>query len=182
MSDEEKKAIEKFKFCGGNFVLDKESSKVVLNLIEKLQKENERLKKQVEYDKIHIYTPRTIELNYVSKQKIKDKIEEYKNMLKTCNKAKDENRMDIISEDEDIISYRKALLNSISYSHKPLCSNCEVDYKCKLKKYFDLYNINEKNNLENNEEKTIELSIKPIIYLKEEITLEKKADVWEISN
>jgi len=98
MSDEEKKAIEKFKFCGGNFVLDKESSKVVLNLIEKLQKENERLKKQVEYDKIHIYTPRTIELNYVSKQKIKDKIEEYKNMLKTCNKAKDENRIKAINE------------------------------------------------------------------------------------
>ena len=43
-----------------------------------LQKENERLKKQVEYDKTHIYTPRTIELNYVSKQKIKDKIEELK--------------------------------------------------------------------------------------------------------
>ena len=64
--------------------------------------------------------------------------------------------MDIISEDEEIISYRKSLLNSISYSHKPICSNCEVDYKCKLKKYFDLYNINEKNNLENNEEKIID--------------------------
>lgn len=43
-------------------------------------------------------------------------------------------------------------------------------------------NINGENLIENNEEKTIELSIKPIIYLKEEITLEKKADVWEISN
>ena len=66
--------------------------------IEKLQKENERLKKQVEYDKTHIYTPRTIELNYVSKQKIKDKIEEYKNMLKTCNKAKDIDRIKAINE------------------------------------------------------------------------------------
>lgn len=46
ISLEEKKAIEKFKFCGGNFVLDKESSKVVLNLIEKLQKENEKLKEE----------------------------------------------------------------------------------------------------------------------------------------
>lgn len=47
MNDEERKAIEKFKFCGGNFVLDKESSKVVLNLIEKLKKENEELKEYI---------------------------------------------------------------------------------------------------------------------------------------
>lgn len=44
ISLEEKKAIEKSKFCGGNFVLDKESSEVVLNLIEKLQKEIESWK------------------------------------------------------------------------------------------------------------------------------------------
>ena len=43
--------------------------------IEKLQKENERLKKQVEYDKTHICTPQIIELNYISKRKIKNKIE-----------------------------------------------------------------------------------------------------------
>lgn len=94
--------IEKFK----NFIhiLDdelKERNKTINEkeiLIEKLQKENERLKKQVEYDKTHIYTPRTIELNYVSKQKIKDKIEEYKNMLKTCNKAKDIDRIKAINE------------------------------------------------------------------------------------
>lgn len=48
MNEEEKKAIEKFKFCGGNFVLDKESSKVVLNLIENLQKENEELKEKLD--------------------------------------------------------------------------------------------------------------------------------------
>lgn len=29
----------------------------------------------VEYDKTHIYTPQTIELNFISKSKIKDKIE-----------------------------------------------------------------------------------------------------------
>lgn len=44
--------------------------------IEKLQKENERLKKQVEYDKTHICTPQIIELNYIPKQKVKDKVEE----------------------------------------------------------------------------------------------------------
>ena len=49
--------------------------RLLVENIEKLQKENERLKKQVEYAKTHIYTPRTIELNYISIQKIKDKIE-----------------------------------------------------------------------------------------------------------
>ena len=44
--------------------------------IEKLQKENELAKKQVEYDKTHICTPQIIKLNYVPIQKIKDKIEE----------------------------------------------------------------------------------------------------------
>lgn len=35
---------------------------------------------------------------YIKKQKIKDKIEEYKNMLKTCNKAKDIDRIKAINE------------------------------------------------------------------------------------
>lgn len=47
-------------------------------LIEKLQKENELAKKQVEYDKTHIYTPQTIKLNYIPVQKIKGKIEDLK--------------------------------------------------------------------------------------------------------
>ena len=44
--------------------------------VEKLQKENELAKKQVEYDKTHICTPQIIKLNYIPIQKIKDKIEE----------------------------------------------------------------------------------------------------------
>ena len=47
-------------------------------LIEKIQKENELAKKQVEYDKTHIYTPQTIKLNYIPVQKIKGKIEDLK--------------------------------------------------------------------------------------------------------
>ena len=47
MNKEEKKAIERFKYCTGYFVLDKESSKTILNLIEKLQKENEELKNKM---------------------------------------------------------------------------------------------------------------------------------------
>ena len=37
-----------------------------------------KLEEQVEYDKIHIITPQTIELNYIPKKTIKDKIEELK--------------------------------------------------------------------------------------------------------
>ena len=49
--------------------------KTILNLIEKLQKENELAKKQVEYDKTHIFTPQTIKLNYIPVQIVKDNIE-----------------------------------------------------------------------------------------------------------
>ena len=49
-----------------------------LDLVEKLQKENELAKKQVEYDKTHIYTPQTIKLNYIPIQTIEDKIEDLK--------------------------------------------------------------------------------------------------------
>lgn len=63
----------------------------ICEIIEKLQKENERLKKQVEYDKTHIYTPQTIKLNYILIQKVKDEIEKEikyheKNILDIENK------------------------------------------------------------------------------------------------
>lgn len=45
----------------------------ICEIIEKLQKENERLKKQVEYDKTHIYTPRTIELYFKTNNKRQDR-------------------------------------------------------------------------------------------------------------
>ena len=44
--------------------------------VEKLQKENELAKKQVEYDKTHICNPQIIKLNYIPIRKIKNKIEE----------------------------------------------------------------------------------------------------------
>lgn len=43
-------------------------------------------------------TPQYIKENYIPVQKVKDKIEEYKNMLKTCNKAKDIDRIKAINE------------------------------------------------------------------------------------
>lgn len=87
MNEEEKKAIEKFKFCGGNFVLDKESSKVVLNLIENLQKENEKLK--AKWDKDTHKLQNELDLtnadkinNYIPIQKVKEKIEELEEKMK----------------------------------------------------------------------------------------------------
>lgn len=74
--------IEKMKICIN--ILDdelKERDETINKkeiIIEKLQKENELAKKQVEYDKTHIYTPQTIKLNYIPIQKIKDKIKEEK--------------------------------------------------------------------------------------------------------
>lgn len=74
----------------------------------KLQKENEELKRENEELKVleddiqekriaYIDEPE-FEENYISKKKVKDKIEEYKNMLKTCNKAKDIDRIKAINE------------------------------------------------------------------------------------
>lgn len=46
--------------------------------LELLREKVKRLEEQVEYDKTHIYTPLTIQLNFIPKQKIEDKIEELK--------------------------------------------------------------------------------------------------------
>ena len=62
-------------------------------IIEKLKKENETLKAFTK----SIFDG-DIEKEYISVQKVKDKIEEYKNMLKTCNKAKDIERIKVINE------------------------------------------------------------------------------------
>lgn len=55
----------------------------ILSDYKRVLKENNRLEEQVEYDKTHIYTPQTIELNFISKSKIEDKIEELKKNLHT---------------------------------------------------------------------------------------------------
>lgn len=52
----------------------------ILSDYKRVLKENNRLEEQVEYDKTHIYTPQTIELNFISKSKIKDKIEHYQKL------------------------------------------------------------------------------------------------------
>ena len=69
--------------------------------LRRVLKENEELK---ESNKIYALNGSNINLEiyikdkYIPKQIIKDKIEEYKNMLKTCNKAKDIDRIKAINE------------------------------------------------------------------------------------
>ena len=59
-----------------NFVITrKKYVDVILSDYKRVLKEKNRLEEQVEYDKTHIYTPQTIELNFISKSKIEDKIE-----------------------------------------------------------------------------------------------------------
>ena len=66
--------------------------------VEKLQKENEELKNQeATARKINELLVQRYS-NSISLQTVKDKIEEYKNMLKTCNKAKDIDRIKAINE------------------------------------------------------------------------------------
>lgn len=91
--------IDKMKKCIN--ILDdelKERNKTINEkeiIIEKLQKENEELKKFHIQDNKHLDF---IMQHSIPIQKVKDKIEEYKNMLKTCNKAKDIDRIKAINE------------------------------------------------------------------------------------
>ena len=150
MNEEEKKAIEEFRkqlrlainIDDVTTDIRNDNAQTILNLIEKLQKENEELKnielkskggaikvslegvlslenkiKQLEKEneelkfkersriigeygdtEIHDVINKILSNDYISVQKVKDKIEEYKNMLKTYNKAKDIDRIKAINE------------------------------------------------------------------------------------
>lgn len=68
--------------------------------IKRLQKENEEWQRayQEEKDKQFDFINKISSNDSISVQKVKDKIEEYKNMLKTCNKVKDIDRIKAINE------------------------------------------------------------------------------------
>ena len=68
--------------------------------IKRLQKENEEWQRtyQEEKDKQFDFINKISSNDSIPVQKVKDKIEEYKNMLKTCNKAKDIDRIKAINE------------------------------------------------------------------------------------
>ncbi len=88
--EEDIKILEEFKTNGYNILLMKYGDRIktnfklakaiehILSDYKRVLKENNRLEEQVEYDKTHIYTPQTIELNFILKSKIEDKIEELK--------------------------------------------------------------------------------------------------------
>lgn len=84
----------------------KENEELNKKIIEKLQKENEELKnnKSIVEKILHkgkgftLQQTQYIWEHYIPKSKVKDKIEEYKNMLKTCNKVKDIDRIKAINE------------------------------------------------------------------------------------
>ena len=90
MNEEEKKAVEfvkkrtkelkKYAKRENELVYDD----IILNLIEKLQKENEEYSKQLDLD--------YVDKNYISKQKIKDEIEELKGKLEDISKRREKSK------------------------------------------------------------------------------------------
>lgn len=101
MNEEEKEAIDFLKETNFDYLeydMCVSSVEIISNLVERLQKENEELKNQeATQRKINELLVQRYS-NSISVQKVKDKIEEYKNMLKTCNKAKDIDRIKAINE------------------------------------------------------------------------------------
>lgn len=93
MNEEEKKAIEildtfelrrKTKNYKEISLEDSQSVKILLNLIEKLQKENEEYSKQLDLD--------YVDKNYISKKKIEDTIEELKGKLEDISKRREKSK------------------------------------------------------------------------------------------
>ena len=75
------------------------SMKHILLDYKRVIKENEHLHKEINRRiKLKIENEKIVDTQFIYKQKVKDKIEEYKNMLKTCNKAKDIDRIKAINE------------------------------------------------------------------------------------
>ena len=72
--------------------------------------------------------------------KVKKKDEEEYSFKYACNEIV-ENGMYVISNDEEIIEYRKSLLKAILYMHRPFCDKCSSYFNCKLKKYIDFYQL-----------------------------------------
>lgn len=72
--------------------------KRVLKINEVLLKENEALKNDYENLNNSVVVKNHCIKNSIPVQKVKDKMEEYKNMLKTCNKVKDIDRIKAINE------------------------------------------------------------------------------------
>ena len=94
MNEEEKKAIETLKSWKDYNIRNKNKllradeiikiQETILNLIEKLQKENEEYSKQLDLD--------YVDKNYISKKKIKDEIEELKGKLEDISRRREKSK------------------------------------------------------------------------------------------
>ena len=93
MNDEEKKAVEilntfEFRRKTRNYKIisleDSKSVKIVLNLLDKLQEENEEYSKQLDLD--------YVDKNYISKKKIEDTIEELKGKLEDISRRREKSK------------------------------------------------------------------------------------------
>lgn len=100
MNEEEKKEFKRIKKQSQEAWLDDDDIKFLVNSIAKLQKENEEWQRayQEEKDKQFDFINKISSNDSIPVQEVKDKIEEYKNMLKTCNKVKDIDRIKAINE------------------------------------------------------------------------------------
>ena len=117
MSEEEKNAVERMKqVLAKNVHTFINELEIVLNLVEKLQKENEEWREAYQEEKDKQFeliqnTNNTIKTaniaikdlqeklkEVIPVQKVKDKIEEYKKMLLSCNRFSDVDRIKAINE------------------------------------------------------------------------------------
>ena len=83
MSEEEKKAIERFKANANYCITSKETTKIILNLIEKHSKEIEEAEQKEKKAYIDGTNVAHELCNKMWKNKIKAKIEEYEEILKS---------------------------------------------------------------------------------------------------
>lgn len=90
MNEEEKKAVEYTENClikitmGIDCEFDVNILDALVNIIKKLQKENEEYSKQLDLD--------YVDKNYISKQKIKDELEELKGKLEDISKRREKSK------------------------------------------------------------------------------------------
>lgn len=92
MNEEEKKSIEDMnRFANGIDMscVTARQMQIILNLIEKLQKENEELKEKIREHTLLI-SPYYVKENYISIQKVKDKIRHYQELQDNYIKKYDE--------------------------------------------------------------------------------------------
>lgn len=87
MNEEEKKAIEDMnRFANGIDMscVTARQMQIILNLVEKLKKENKEYSKQLDLD--------YVDKNYISKKKIEDTIEELKGKLEDISKRREKSK------------------------------------------------------------------------------------------